>query len=166
MTASPETKRIALPFVEALKRAGIDANLRFVDVAQWRSRLEQKDFIVYSARNNFFPPPGTELRTYFGPELPDVPGSGNRIGFSSPVVDDLIDRIVAAKDLETLKATTRALDRVLLWNFNVIPQFYPDETWIAHWNKFGHPERLPRYGTGFPGSWWIDKDLEQQLAAR
>ena len=85
---------------------------------------------------------------------------------ANPVADALIDRIIGAKDLESLKAATRALDRVLLWNFNAVPLFYPDEIWAAHWNKFGRPDRLPRYGTGFPSSWWIDKELEQQLAAR
>jgi microcin C transport system substrate-binding protein len=58
-----------------------------------------------------------------------------------------------------LKATTRALDRVLLWNYNVVPQFYPDEQWLAYWNKFGHPEIKPRYNSGFPGTWWLDETL-------
>jgi microcin C transport system substrate-binding protein len=159
MTASPETRRISLPFVENLRRAGIDGKIRFMDVAQWRNSIEQKDFDVYSARNNFFPPPGTELRIYFGSQVEGDPGTGNRMGYSNPVADALIEQIVTAKDLDTLKATTRALDRVLLWNYNVVPQFYPDEQWLAYWNKFGHPEIKPRYNSGFPGTWWLDETL-------
>jgi len=166
VTASPETERLATPFIKNLKRAGIDASLRIMDVAQWRSRIEQKDFDMYAAGNNFFPPPGTELRIYFGSEVEGDPGRGNRMGYSDPVADALIDQIIAAKDLETLQATNRALDRVLLWNHSVIPLYYKDETWLAYWNKFGRPERHPKYSTGFPTNWWMDQDLESELASR
>lgn len=166
VSASPETERLATVFIKNLRRAGIDASLRVIDVAQWRSRIEQKDFDMYAARNNFFPPPGTELRIYFGSEVPGDPGRGNKMGYENPVADALIDQIIAAKDLETLQATTRALDRVLLWNYSVVPLYYDDETWVAFWNKFGRPKQQPKYSTGFPGTWWIDQDLEQELAAR
>ena len=166
LTDSPEIRRLTLPFIENLRRAGIDASLRFMDVAQWRNRIDQRDFDIYTARNNFFPPPGTELQVYFGCAPPNAPEMGNRAGFCNPVADALIAQVSEAGDLETLKATTRALDRVLLWNFKVIPQFYPDEVWVADWNRFGYPERRPKYGLGFPGSWWIDEDLEAELAAR
>jgi len=128
--------------------------------------VDQYDFDLFSARNNFFPPPGSELRSYFGSALPDVPGSGNRVGYSSPVADALIQQITQAEDLETLKATSRALDRVVLWNFNVVPQFYRDEAWIAYWNKFGSPERRPKYGSGFPSSWWWDEALAVQATKK
>lgn len=166
MTASPETRRISLPFVENLRRAGIDAKIRFMDVAQWRNSIDQKNFDVYSARNNFFPPPGTELRIYFGSEVEGNPGTGNRMGYSNPVADALIQQIVVAKDLETLKATTRALDRVLLWNYNVVPQFYPDEQWFAYWNRFGLPATKPRYNSGFPATWWLDETLALNTTTR
>ena len=166
LTGSPETKRLTLPFIENLRRAGIDASLRLVEPAQWRSRIEQHDFDVYSAGNNFFPPPGTELRIYFGSEVEGVPNTGNRMGYSDPVVDALIDRVIAAKDLETLKATTRALDRVLLWDYIIVPQYFRDESWFAYWNKFGRPEQRPRYAIGFPTTWWLDQELEAELAQK
>ena len=166
VTGSPETERLAAPFIKNLRQAGINATIRVVDPAQWRSRTEQGDFDLYAARNNFFPPPGTELRIYFGTEVEGDNARGNKRGYSNAVVDALIDRIVAAEDLETLQTTTRALDRVLLWDYGVIPLYYDDETWVAFWNKFGRPDRSPKYSTGFPGSWWIDEDLEQDLAAR
>lgn len=166
VTASQETERLTLPFIKNLRQAGIDASLRIMDVAQWRSRIEQKDFDMYAAGNNFFPPPGTELRIYFGSEVEGDPGRGNRIGYSNPVADTLIEQIVAAKDLETLQVTTRALDRVVLWNYNVVPLYYNDKGWAAYWNKFARPERKPKYATGFRETWWIDPDLEKNLAAR
>jgi microcin C transport system substrate-binding protein len=112
---------------------------------------------------NFFPPPGPELRSYFGAAAADVRGSANISGIKDPVVDALIEKIVAAEDLESLKAASRALDRVLSWGFYVVPHFYNGETWIAYWDKFGHPERNPRYGVAFPGAWWIDETRAAQL---
>ena len=166
VTGSPETERLAAPFIKNLRQAGINASIRVVDPAQWRSRTEQGEFDLYAARNNFFPPPGTELRIYFGTEVEGDAGRGNKRGYSNPVVDTLIDQIVAAEDLETLQATTRALDRVLLWDYTVIPLYFDAETWVAYWNKFGRPESPPKYATGFPLTWWVDQDLEQDLASR
>lgn len=166
VTGSPETERLAAPFIKNLRQAGLNASIRVVDPAQWRSRTEQGEFDLYAARNNFFPPPGTELRIYFGSEVEGDNGRGNKRGYSNPVVDTLIDQIVAAEDLPTLQATTRALDRIILWDYTVIPLYYDDETWVAFWNKFGRPERAPKYATGFASTWWIDQDLEQDLASR
>ena len=166
LTANPETKRLAGPFIARLKKAGIDAALRFMDVAQWRSRLEQGDYDVYTARNNFFPPPGTELQIYFGTEREGQPGSGNRSGYSHPVVDKLIRMVAEAQDLETLVTATRALDRIVLWDHIVVPTYYPDEQWFAYWDRFGKPETRPKYSTGFPGSWWIDPERDKKLAQR
>lgn len=163
ITGSPETERLAAGFISNLRRAGIDANLRLIDPAQWRNRIESLDFDIYSAANNFFPPPGNELHLYFGSEGAFNDGKGNRMGYKNPVADALIDQIVAAKDLETLKATSRALDRVLLWGHNVVPLYLRGEFWVAYWNKFGFPERRPKYATGFPSGWWIDPALESEL---
>jgi microcin C transport system substrate-binding protein len=82
------------------------------------------------------------------------------------VADELIAQVVAARDLETLKATTRALDRVVLWNYNVVPMYYRDEAWLAYWNKFGRPDQRPRYGHGFPSSWWWDEDRAEKIAKK
>ena len=166
LIASPESERLGLPYINNLRRAGIDASLRLVDPAQWRTRIDNVDYDAYAARNTFFPPPGRELRTWFGSPDPNVPGSGNRSGYSDPVADDLINRISVSTDLDELKALTRALDRVVLWNYNGVPIYYRNELWLAYWNKFAYPERTPKYGSGFPTSWWIDEELEAALASQ
>ena len=162
MTAYPESQRLALPYVENLKKSGIDASIRLVDTSQWRVRIHDSDFDLWVGGLNFFPPPGTELRSFFGSESADVRG-GNSGGIKNPVVDALIEQIVEAKDLETLQNTTRALDRVLLWNHYAVPSYFNDESWIAYWNRFGHPERRPIYSIGFPGAWWIDEEKDAAL---
>jgi len=162
MTADPETERQSSPFIQSMQRAGLDASLRIVTPVEWEKRIDDLDFDVWSGSFNFFPPPGPELRSYFGSEAADVRGSANSIGIKNPVVDALIEQIISARDLETLKATTRALDRVLLWNEYCIPRYYNHETWIAYWNKFSYPDRKPRYAVGFPGSWWMTDGMISQ----
>ena len=161
MTADPETERQSSPFIQNLQRAGLDAAMRVVTPVEWEKRIDDLDFDVWTGSFNFFPPPGPELRSYYGSQAADIRGSANSIGIKDPVVDTLIEQIIAAKDLELLKATTRALDRVLLWNEYCVPRYYNNETWIAYWNKFAYPEHKPRYAVGFPGSWWIADAAKQ-----
>ncbi len=163
ITASPPTLRMAEPFVQSMRRAGIDASIRLVDPAQWRVIGDDFDFDLSTGRLNFFPPPGTELRSYFGSEAAGLRGSANSMGIKNPVADELIEQIINAEDLETLKATTRALDRVLLWNHYLVPVYYPDKHWFAYWDKFGMPEKSGRYSAGFSSTWWYDEARAAKL---
>lgn len=162
-----DQQRTAAPFIQNLKKAGIDASIRIVDSAQYQVRVDDFDFDLISVRLSFYPPPGPELRSNYGSAAADVRGSANLAGIKNPVADALIEQIVAAESLEKLQASTRALDRVLLWNHYVIPQFYNAEHRIAYWNRFGQPETLPRYisytATGFPTGWWLDTALDGKL---
>jgi hypothetical protein len=90
--------------------------------------------------------PGNEQRDFWGSAADDTPGSRNTIGIKNPAVDALIDKIIFAKDRETLVAATKALDRVLLWNYYVVPQFTYAFARYARWDRFGRPDPLPKYG--------------------
>ncbi len=151
----PAFERVMQPYLDNLKRAGIDATMRVVDTAQYQVRIDDHDFDAIEVKSNFFPPPGAELRSYYGSATADAKGAGNWSGIKDPVVDKLIEDVIAAKDLESLKAANRALDRVLLWQWYCVPEWYNDEAWIAYWNGFSFPDRNPRYGIGFPDTWWI-----------
>ncbi len=166
LIVSADTERVIAPFIQNLRRVGVNAAIRLVDSAQYERRIDERDFDIITVRLNFFPPPGPELRSYYGSVAADIEGSANMAGIKHPVVDELIEQIIAARDLDTLKATSRALDRVLLWQHYVIPQFYNDAFRIAYWNRFDRPETLPRYGTGFPTSWWLDADKDGRLSLR
>ena len=167
LLVSPDSQRVAAPFIQNMTKAGIDAKVRIVDSAQYQVRVDDFDFDLISARLNFFPPPGPELRSYYGSAAADERGSANMAGIKNDVADQLIEQIIGADSLELLQVTTRALDRVLLWNNYVIPQFYNAEHRIAFWNRFGRPDTLPKYvsyqGTGFPTGWWVDQDLDAKL---
>ncbi len=167
LLVQPDGQRVAAPFIQNMQKAGIDTSVRIVDSAQYQVRVDDFDFDMISARLNFFPPPGPELRSYYGSAAADERGSANMAGIKNPVADALIEQIIAADSLEKLQVTTRALDRVLLWNHYVIPQFYNAEHRIAYWNRFGKPDVLPKYisfsGSGFPTGWWLDTELDSKL---
>ena len=154
LLVSPALVRVTEPFVQNARRAGIDASVRVVDTSQYQVRVDDFDYDLLAVSLNFFPPPGAEQRSYFGSAAADVRGSANIPGIKDPVVDGLIEELIGAKDLPTLAATNRALDRVLLWGWYQIPQWYNDESWLVYWNKFGYPEKKARYSIGFPGTWW------------
>jgi len=160
LSLSPAFERIILPFIQNLERAGVSASLRLVDPAQYEVRTNEFDFDIVVVNFNFFPPPGPELRSYYGSNAADVQGSANYSGIKDPVVDDLIERIIAAQDLDQIKLLSRCLDRVLLWGHYMIPQWYNDEIWLAHWDRFAWPERNPAYileflNTNVPRRWWV-----------
>jgi microcin C transport system substrate-binding protein len=110
--------------------------------------------------------PGNEQRDYWSTRAADTPGSRNYSGIKDPVIDALVDRVIFATDREDLIAATRALDRVLLWNYYVVPQFTRPNLWVAYWNKFGMPDRQPEYIGADVESWWIDPEKEKALAAK
>lgn len=164
----PADERFIGPFMASLRKLGIDAQIRVVDNAQYTARVNDFDFdittpnVVLSQSLS----PGNEQRDFWGSGAADTPGSRNYMGIKNPAVDKLIDRIIFAKDRDELVAATHALDRVLLWNYYAVPQWYDDRIKIAYWNKFGMPAKQPDYAGIDPFSWWIDTAKEQALKAR
>jgi len=161
---NPLFERLALPFAQSLKRLGIDITVRTVDDTQYQARLQKFDFdmIVHGFGESLSP--GNEQRYYWGSASADTPNSPNVIGIKNPAIDSLIDQIIATPDRGQLIVRTRALDRVLLWDFYVIPQFHLSATRIAYWNRFGMPAKPPLYSPGLD-AWWIDADKDKALIA-
>ncbi len=154
ITGRQERVRLAGPFLDSLQGLGIDATMRYVDAAQWQSRLQQHEFDMWVGGYYFYPPPDQRLYSYFHSSTADTPGANNS-GIKDPVVDVLIEKIVASRDKAALLATTRALDRVMLWRHYAVPTYFRDNTLIAYSNKFGQPERPPLYAVGWLSTWWL-----------
>ena len=164
--SSPESERIVAPFVQNLQRLGIVCRMRSVDTSQYVKRTESFEFDMTT---EVFPQslsPGNEQRDFWGSQAADRPGSRNAIGVKDPAVDELIEKIIYAPNREELVAATRALDRVLLWNHFVVPNFHINAFRVAYWNRFGKPDVAPKYGFGFPGTWWIDPQADEALSRR
>lgn len=158
-------ERVLLPFVRNLNRLGIEVRPRLVDTAQYINRFRAKDFDMMIFNNGQSLSPGNEQREYWGSEAADRPGSRNIAGIKDPVVDELIDLVIAAPTRESLIQRTRALDRVLLWGHYVIPQLIAPYDRFLFWDKFGHPDVTPLRGPS-PYYWWIDPDKDRALAER
>jgi microcin C transport system substrate-binding protein len=157
-------ERVALPYVQWLERIGVTARVRTVDPAQYQVRIDAFDFdMTVDGQGQGFSP-GNEQRDYWTTAKARENGSQNVAGIADPAIDEIVELVIAAPDYAELVARTRALDRVLLHNNFVIPHWHSRTFRIAFWNKFGQPERNPRFGLGFPSSWWIDPAREAALA--
>lgn len=157
-------ERIVGPFAKNLERLGIGVSLRTVDDAQYENRLQNFDYDMVIATFGQSLSPGNEQRDFWGSEAADQPGSRNLIGIKDPVVDALIQKIVSAGTREELVAACRALDRVLLWNHYVIPQWHNRVTRVAYWKKIAHPATMPRYGIDL-FAWWVNQTEAAQVEA-
>jgi microcin C transport system substrate-binding protein len=162
----PSDEVIANPYVDSLRKIGIDAALRIVDPSQYVNRTRSFDFDVVTGMFGQSDSPGNEQRDFWSSKAADAPGSRNLMGIKNPVIDALVDRVIFATDRDDLVAATHALDRVLLWNYYAVPQWHRPVVWLAYWNKFGIPEKQPAYVGADIDSWWIDKDKEKALAAK
>ncbi|MDP2618973.1 MAG: extracellular solute-binding protein [Hyphomicrobiales bacterium] len=157
LLVSPTFERIVLPYVQSLGRLGIKAGVRTVDASQYQSRLDTFDFDIVVANWQQSLSPGNEQRDFWGSAAADRNGSRNLVGIKNEAIDHLIDKIIFAKDREELVAACRALDRVLLWNHYVVPQWHVPYDRIARWDRFGRPGTMPDYSIGFPTIWWWDE---------
>jgi microcin C transport system substrate-binding protein len=163
----PNSERFVLFYKPSLERLGIDVTVRTVDDAQFENRLRQWDFDIITMTWGESLSPGNEQRGYWGSQAADQQGSRNYIGIKNPAVDALIDRIIFAKSRDELVAATHALDRVLLWNHYVVPQWTYGKLRTARWDRFGHPEKLPEYGaSAFPTVWWWDAARAAKTGSR
>jgi microcin C transport system substrate-binding protein len=164
---NPNTERFVLFYKPALERLGIDVTVRTVDDAQYTNRERSWDFDIVIASWGQSLSPGNEQRGFWSSQAADQPGSRNLVGIKNPAVDAIIERVIFAKNRDELVAATKALDRVLLWNHYVVPQFTYDKVRTARWDRFARPEKMPTYGmSAFPTIWWWDEGKASKTGSR
>ena len=110
--------------------------------------------------------PGNEQRNFWSSKASQSSGSRNYTGIEDPVVDQLIERQIAAPDRKTQVAITNALDRILLWGHYVIPGSHSRSYRMAYWNTFGRMPEPPKNGLGFPDTWWWDAEKAARLETK
>jgi microcin C transport system substrate-binding protein len=155
----PSFERVFLFYKPSLERLGMAVTVRTVDDAQYENRLRTWDFDIITGQWQESLSPGNEQRGNWGSQAADQPGSENIVGIKNPAVDAMIDQIIYAKTRPDLEAAVRALDRILLWNFYVVPQWTYSKVRTARWDRFGRPPVMPRYGrAAFPTVWWWDAE--------
>ena len=172
LSSDPGTERTLAPWQRNLDKLGIKLRLRAVDFAIYRKRLEQFDFDMTTIRNTDFTlPSGIDLQESFASKNADTPGSSNLLGVKNPALDKLIEAAMGARTLEQLRDATRAFDRVFMHQHYVVPDLYSGKHRASYWNKFGMPQKLPKYYTiestldAMPAwavtTWW-SKDLDKR----
>ena len=157
LLVSPAFERIVLPFIDNLEKLGINASLRTIDSSQYQKRIESFDFdmVVFTFSQSLSP--GNEQRNFWSSGAADTNGSRNIIGIKNNVIDLLIENLINAKDREDLITISRALDRVLLWNYYVIPQWHISAYRVLYWDMFDQPKQKPKYSLGFD-TWWVNQN--------
>ena len=156
----PSLERVTLPYVQNLKKLGFDVQVRTVDPAQYQHLTDDFDFdmimMIYPGGDI----PGSELRDYWSCASAKSTGSFNVPGICDPAIDAMIEKVIAAQNRDTLRSAAKALDRLLLWNWYLVPNWYSQNFHIAFWDRFGDPGIPIREGFNFD-TWWVD----QQKAA-
>ena len=146
------------PYIKNLGTLGIEATFRLVDAVQYRARLEDFDFDMTIERFSMSATPGDGMRAFFSSQAANTKGSYNLAGIANPVIDALIERIIAANSRAELTTACRAFDRVFRAGRYWVPQWYAKTHRLAYWDQFSHPEKPPKYaqGVGAPDNWWYD----------
>ena len=151
----PTFERVALPYVQSLDKLGIAATVRTVDPSQYQHLTDDFDFDMTIAVFPETDVPGNEQRDFWSCEAGKSQGSENLAGICNPAVDALVQKIITATDRTELATAAHALDRVLLWNWYVVPNWHTDTIRVAYWNKFARPPQPVRSGIVF-NDWWFD----------
>ena len=169
----PSFERIVLFYKPNLERLGVNVTVRTVDDSQYQNRLRSWDYDIIVGSWGESLSPGNEQREFWSSATADQAGSRNLIGIKNPAVDALIERIIFAKNRAELIAATRALDRVLLWNHYVVPQWTLSKSPTVRWDRFGRPDKMPEYAasvaygaSAYPTIWWWDAEKAAKSRAR
>ncbi|NBA95938.1 extracellular solute-binding protein [Pseudomonas sp. R5(2019)] len=159
LLAQTEFERVLLPYKRNLSDLGIELVIRRVDVSQYINRLRSRDFDMIVGGFAQSSSPGNEQREYWQSSSADNPGSRNYIGLRDPAIDSLVESLINADSRQNLIDHARALDRVLLWGFYVVPNWHI-KTWrVAYWDHIGHPAVTPKYDLGTT-TWWLKPDAK------
>jgi microcin C transport system substrate-binding protein len=163
---SPMQMRGIMPLLGAMNRVGIRTTARSPEISNWLYRMRSGKFDGGAA--TYIPTwrPGLALRNWFGSASADLEFSQNWMNIRDPVVDHLIDNVVAANNPRDFYAATRALDRVLLWNFYWVPTLAQPGLRLVYWDKFGQPENAPPVERDvWLDTWWWDPDKAARVAS-
>jgi microcin C transport system substrate-binding protein len=151
------------PWIQNLKKLGIDVRSRIVDSSQYKARVDAFDFDMTALNLGGSDTPGAGLRTLFSSSSADTVGSRNLSGVKDPAIDAMVDTAANAATRVELTTACRCLDRLWRAGRYWMPAWYNDAFWAAHWDVFSRPERQPKLGVGAPETWWWDADKAKKI---
>ncbi len=160
---SPTFDRILNPYVDNLKRLGVEATYNRIDPAQYTERYYQFDFDMIFGGYSVGLEEGSGLHQRFGSS--GLGDAFNPAGYSSEAVDALIDYVTNAETYDEMAAAVRAIDRIMRREVFVVPVWYLGKHWVAYYDMFEHPAELPPYALGHLDFWWFNADKAEALRA-
>jgi microcin C transport system substrate-binding protein len=160
---NPAFDRVMQPYKGVLEKLGLKVSIRQVDSAQYERRTSDYDYDMIIGGFAQSESPGNEQRNYFGSADTNKQGGRNAAGIANKAIDAIIEKVIFAKDRADLIAATRALDRTLLWNFYIVPNWHLPAERLVYWDKFGRPETPPSRSVSFLQTWWFDKARDAAL---
>lgn len=162
----PSFQRVVNPYIRSLERIGVQASIRNVDISAYENRMRSFDYDLILRRFSQPLTPGVEQRNYWSSQAADVIGGFNFSGIRDPAVDALVEKLVGARSRAESVTAARALDRVLMWGWYVIPNWYSGTYKLAYWDRFGRPATKPSFDLGLTDTWWIDPEKDRTLGLR
>ena len=153
LVTTREQERLALAFARDLKRAGIAVRVRVVDAVQYDRRRLTYDYDMIENRWDQSLSPGNEQAFYWSAAAADADGTRNYMGVKSAAIDAMIAALLQARERGEFISAVRALDRVLMSGFYVVPLFHLPNQWIARWATIAHPAETSLFGY-LPETWW------------
>lgn len=162
LATSPDSEKLLQGFIKNLDALGVKAGLKLVESAQYVQLVNNFNYDMVGDASLQSSSPGNEQREFWGSESANRLGSRNLIGIQNKVVDALIEKLIDSQTREDLVNHTRALDRVLMWDYYVVPLIRHADTRVAYWRKMQLLPDLPKYGIDLY-AWWIDVDIEKAL---
>ena len=157
-------KRLVTPYVDQLHRLGFQTRVRMLEPAQYINTMKTFDFDISVHGVGIGQPPTLELVAYFHSRNAQMPLGSNHAGIQHDAVDAMVMRVLNARSREELTASQRALDRILLWNFYLIPLISIEGPRVLYWDKFGRPPFDAEFRTGFPDAWWYDQEKAARIS--
>jgi peptide/nickel transport system substrate-binding protein len=152
---SREQEKVALHYQRTLKQIGVDVRIRIVDSTQFQRMLDTYEFDMLPVLWYNSLSPGNEQDYYYGSAGRTTLGTRNYPGIADPAVDRMIGALLAATSEEDFIAAVRALDRLLVNGFYIVPFYNSGGQWVARWNTIGRPEHPPLSGFEGTGLWYV-----------
>ncbi len=146
-------EKIALAYARNLKKLGISASVRLVESAQFQNIINDYDFDMVFGFWGVTLSPGNEQQNYWSSITANQTGGRNWAGISDPVINSLISNLQSAYTNEELVTAARALDRVLMWNYYLLPLYHDSYQRFAYWQKLSRPKNIPIYGIRLQTFW-------------
>lgn len=157
LTSGESGIRTVSPWMRNLEKLGIDLRFRSVDFALYLQRMRNFEFDITSLNLPGTHNPGQEYAELFGSAAADQPDSGNYTGIKNPAVDALIAAMVQARTEEEFFPACRALERVIVSEHVLLPQWYSSVYRVVYAaKKLAFKAPMPPYTpTGMTVENWV-----------